>query len=168
MIGALSGLVPLLAAVQGDMIQDPPPMLASELAATLLQGAITTGLAALCAHLYVRYRRPWFGWFAVAWSVYVARLLCILSFLLSGERVWLYWHQVTTGWTALALLWSAIVFLRQPKARPGYLLFALFPALCFLVDLLPAVYGWTLGDVFKNRPKLRAHWLEMSESDAAG
>ena len=45
---------------------------------------------------------------------------------------------------------------------------ALFPTLCFLVDLLPAVYGWTLGDVFKNRPKLRAHWLEMSESDAAG
>ncbi len=149
MIGALSGLVPLLAAVQGDMIQDPPPMLASELAATLLQGAITTGLAALCAHLYVRYRRPWFGWFAVAWSVYVARLLCILSFLLSGERVWLYWHQVTTGWTALALLWSAIVFLRQPKARPGYLLFALFPALWsyvaiyqldnFLWAALPAV-----------------------------
>ena len=139
----------LLAVVQGDMIQAPPPMLATELAATLLQGAITTGLAALCAHLYVRYRRPWFGWFAVAWSVYVARLLCILSFLLSGERVWLYWHQVTTGWTALALLWSAVVFLRQPKARPIYLLLALFPALWsyvaiyqldhFLWAALPAV-----------------------------
>lgn len=143
-------LNPLLVALsQGDMIQTPPRMLATELAATLLQGAITTGLAALCAHLYVRYRRPWFGWFAVAWSVYVARLLCILSFLLSGERVWLYWHQVTTGWTALALLWSAIVFLRQPKARPAYLLFALFPALWsyvaiyeldnFLWAALPAV-----------------------------
>ena len=139
----------LLAFAQGDMIQAPPPMLATELAATLLQGAITTGLAALCAHLYVRYRRPWFGWFAVAWSVYVARLLCILSFLLSGERVWLYWHQVTTGWTALALLWSAVVFLRQPKARPIYLLLALFPALWsyvaiyqldhFLWAALPAV-----------------------------
>lgn len=139
----------LLAPTQGDMIQAPPPMLATELAATLLQGAITTGLAALCAHLYVRYRRPWFGWFAVAWSVYVARLLCILSFLLSGERVWLYWHQVTTGWTALALLWSAVIFLRQPKARPAYLLWALFPALWsyvaiyqldhFLWAALPAV-----------------------------
>ena len=139
----------LLALAQGDMIQAPPPLLATELAATLLQGAITTGLAALCAHLYVRYRRPWFGWFAVAWSVYVARLLCILSFLLTGERVWLYWHQVTTGWTALVLLWSAIVFLRQPKARPGYLLLALFPALWsyvaiyqldhFLWAALPAV-----------------------------
>jgi signal transduction histidine kinase len=139
----------LLALGQSDMIQSPPPLLATELAATLLQGAITTGLAALCAHLYVRYRRPWFGWFAVAWSVYVARLLCILSFLLTGERVWLYWHQVTTGWTALALLWSAVVFLRQPKARPAYLLLALFPALWsyvaiyqldhFLWAALPAV-----------------------------
>jgi signal transduction histidine kinase len=139
----------LLALAQSDMIQAPPPLLATELAATLLQGAITTGLAALCAHLYVRYRRPWFGWFAVAWSVYVARLLCILSFLLTGERVWLYWHQVTTGWTALVLLWSAIMFLRQPKARPAYLLLALFPALWsyvaiyqldnFLWAALPAV-----------------------------
>lgn len=139
----------LLALAQGDMIQAPPPLLATELAATLLQGAITTGLAALCAHLFVRYRRPWFGWFAVAWTVYVARLLCILSFLLTGERVWLYWHQVTTGWTALALLWSAIVFLRQPRARPAYLLVALFPALWsyvaiyqldhFLWAALPAV-----------------------------
>lgn len=45
---------------------------------------------------------------------------------------------------------------------------ALFPTLCFLVDLLPAVYGWTVDGVFKGRPKLRAHWLEMSENDAVG
>lgn len=124
-------------------------MLATELAAALLQGAITTGLAVLCAHLYTRYHRPWFGWFAVAWSIYVARLLCILSFLSSGERVWLYWHQVTTGWTALVLLWASLVFLRQPKARASYLLVALFPPLWsyiaiyqldqFLWAALPAV-----------------------------
>lgn len=117
--------LPLL--LQVDTTAIPAPLVATELAATLLQGALTTGVAVLCAHLYARYRRPWFGWFAVAWGVYVARLLCILSFLLSGERVWLYWHQVTTGWTALALLWAALVFLRQPKARPIYLLLALFP-----------------------------------------
>ncbi len=124
-------------------------MLATELAAALLQGAITTGLAVLCAHLYTRYHRPWFGWFAVAWSMYVARLLCILSFLSSGERVWLYWHQVTTGWTALVLLWASLVFLRQPKARASYLFVALFPPLWsyiaiyqldqFLWAALPAV-----------------------------
>lgn len=106
-----------------------PELLSSELAATLLQGAITTGAGALCAHLYTRYKRPWFGWFAVAWGVYVLRLLCILSFLLTTQRVWLYWHQVTTGWTALVLLWSALVFLREPAPRLRYLLFALFPPL---------------------------------------
>ncbi|GAB1344900.1 sensor histidine kinase [Gemmatimonas sp.] len=135
--------------VQVDVPAQAPPIVATELAATLLQGAITTGVAVLCAHLYARYRRPWFGWFALAWSVYVARLLCILSFLLSGQRVWLYWHQVTTGWTALALLWAALVFLRQPRARPAYLLLALFPLLWsyiaiyvldhFLWAALPAV-----------------------------
>ncbi|MBL0939577.1 MAG: hypothetical protein IBJ03_11820 [Gemmatimonadaceae bacterium] len=135
--------------MQVDLPLEPPALLATELAATLLQGAVTTGVAALCAHLYARYRRPWFGWFAVAWGVYVARLLCILSFLLTGERVWLYWHQVTTGWTALALLWASLVFLRQPRARPIYLLIALFPPLwsyvaiyqldSFLSAALPAV-----------------------------
>lgn len=139
----------MFALLQAQLPATPPPLLATELAATLLQGAITTGLAALCAHLYTRYRRPWFGWFALAWGVYVARLLCILSFLLTQERVWLYWHQVTTGWTALVLLWAAMVFLKQPKTRPQYLLYALFPPLWsyiaiyqldhFLWAALPAV-----------------------------
>ncbi|WP_434481000.1 histidine kinase [Gemmatimonas sp.] len=139
--------LPLL--LQVDVPTQAPPIVATELAATLLQGAITSGVAVLCANLYARYRRPWFGWFAVAWGVYVARLLCILSFLLSGQRVWLYWHQVTTGWTALALLWAALVFLRQPRARPAYLVLALFPLLWsfiaiyqldhFLWAALPAV-----------------------------
>ena len=126
-----------------------PPILATELAATLLQGAITIGLGALCAHLYTRYRRPWFAWFAVAWFVYVARLLCISLFLVTEQRVWLYWHQVTTGWTALALLWAGLVFLRQPRARAWYLLIALFPPLWsyvaiymldnFVLAVVPAV-----------------------------
>ena len=125
------------------------PTMSTELAATLLQGVITTGLAALCANLYVRYKRPWFGWFAIAWGIYVARLLCISSFLLTEQRVWLYWHQVTTGWTALVLLWASLVFLRQPTARPWYLALALFPPLwsfiaiyqldAFLWAAMPAV-----------------------------
>ncbi|MBC8086785.1 MAG: GAF domain-containing sensor histidine kinase, partial [Phycisphaerae bacterium] len=151
------------------VILQEPPLLGTELAATLLQGAITTGLAVLCAHLYVRFQRPWFGWFAVAWSVYVARLLCISLFLLSDQRVWLYWHQVTTGWTALVLLWAAIVFLRQPPARPWYLLVALFPPLwswvaiysldSFILAALPAVLflsaatAWT-GWVFWRHNKM--------------
>src|SRR5690606_14359942 len=67
----------------------------------------------------------------------------------SGERIWLYWHQVTTGWTALALLWASVVFLRQPRWRPWYSALALFPPLWsyiaiyqlddFLLAALPAV-----------------------------
>ncbi len=134
---------------QADVQVPPPALLASELSATLLQGAVTTGVAALCAHLYVRYRRSWFGWFAVAWGVYVARLFCILSFLLTGQRVWLYWHQVTTGWTALALLWASLVFSRHLPFRAAYLWLGLFPPLWsyiaiyqldhFLWAALPAV-----------------------------
>lgn len=144
----MAGVSALLAQI--EVATAPTRGLASqELAATLLQGVVTAGVAVLCVHLYLRYRRPWFGWFAVAWTVYVARLLCILSFLLSGERVWLYWHQVTTGWTALALLWASLVFLRQPRARPVYALAVLFPPLWsylaiyqldhFLWAALPAV-----------------------------
>ena len=106
-----------------------PPVEATEWAAALLQGAVTTGLAVLSTQLFTRYRRPWFGWFAVAWGLYVARLLCILIFLGTSARVWLYWHQVTTGWTALALLWAAMVFWRQPVLHRRWLVALLFPPL---------------------------------------
>ena len=155
--------------IQTSLVNTPHVLLDTELAATLLQGAITTGLAALCAHLYARYQRPWFGWFAVAWGIYMARLLCILSFLLTNERVWLYWHQVTTGWTALVLLWASLVFLKQPPTRLRYLFFALFPPMWsfiaiyqldhFLWAALPAVLflssatAWT-GWVFWNHHRV--------------
>ncbi|MEN9816426.1 MAG: hypothetical protein RLZ32_306, partial [Gemmatimonadota bacterium] len=141
--------VPVTPLLRQVMLQDPPPVAGAELAVSALQGAITLGLALLGAHLFRRYRRPWFGWFAAAWGIYVARLLCILSFLLSGNRVWLYWHQVTTGWTALVLLWASLVFLRQPRAHPALLAVGLFPPLWsylaiyqldnFLWAALPAV-----------------------------
>jgi len=160
------------ALVQASLPATPQPLLATELAATLLQGAITTGMAALCAHLYVRYRRPWFGWFAVAWGVYVARLLCILSFLLTTERIWLYWHQVTTGWTALVLLWASMVFWRQPATRPRYLLFALFPPLWsyiaiyqldhFLWAALPAVLFLSGATMWTGYVFLRHHRIAAS------
>jgi signal transduction histidine kinase len=116
------------------MLQPPLPpgpatvwLASSELAATLLQGAVTVGLVALSGHFYTRFRRPWFAWFAVAWAVYVLRLLCITNFLLSTDRAWLYAHQVATGWTALALLWASLVFARDPRWRPAYAWLALFP-----------------------------------------
>ena len=100
-----------------------------ELDAAILQAAITCGLAVLSGFLYRRYRKSYFAWFAVAWALYVLRLGAIMGFLLTRNWSWLYWHQVITGWTALALLWAALVFSRQVRWRWGYALVALFPLL---------------------------------------
>lgn len=99
----------------------------AELDAAILQAAITLLVLMLCAGLWIRTRRPHFGWWAVAWGLYVARLLAIGAYLTTRVPVWLYWHQVITGWTALALLWAAVVFVRDVPWRPWYALLALFP-----------------------------------------
>lgn len=100
----------------------------TELAAAYLQAAVTVGLVALCVFLYRRFRKPYFGLWALAWTVYALRLGAIVAFLRTGHSGWLYWHQVTTGWTALALLWAALVFSRgRPIWRPWYAVLALFP-----------------------------------------
>ncbi len=135
---------------------------AIELAAAYLQAAVTVGLIALCVQLYRRYRKPYLAWWALAWLIYALRMAAIISFLGSGDRLWLYWHQVATGWTALALLWAALVFSQQLGWRWSYLILVLFPPLWsyvaiyrmdnFLLAALPAVLflsgatlwtGWT-------------------------
>lgn len=104
-----------------------PPATAIELHAALLQAAITAGLAVLCAFLFSRYRKPYFGWWAAAWALYFLRVVAITSFLLSSDWIWLYWHQVITGWTGLALLYAALVFSRQIRWRWSYVAIILFP-----------------------------------------
>ncbi len=104
-----------------------PLATALELDAAILQAAITGGLAALCAFLYQRFRKPYFAWLAAAWGLFVLRLGAIVSFLVTQNWAWLYWHQVVTGWTALALLWAALVFSRQVRWRWRYLVATLFP-----------------------------------------
>src|SRR5215203_2120855 len=104
-----------------------PPPGATELHASLLQAAITGGLAVLCAFLFSRYRKPYFGWWAVAWALYFLRVVAITSFLHTSERIWLYWHQVITGWTGLALLYAALVFSRQIHWHWWFLGVVLFP-----------------------------------------
>ena len=97
-----------------------PATAAEELHAALLQAGLTAALAALCAFLYHRYHKPYFAWWAAAWALYVVRIGAITSFLLSGSWIWLYWHQVVTGWVALALLYAALVFaqgVQAPRAR---------------------------------------------------
>lgn len=98
-----------------------------ELHPALLQATITLGLTCLCALLYRRYRKPYFGWWAIAWGLYLLRLVAILTYLPTREPFWLFMHQVATGWTALALLWGALVFSIGARFRPVYLLLVLFP-----------------------------------------
>ncbi len=101
----------------------------SELNAALLQAVITLGIAALCAFLFVQFRKRYFLWWAVAWGLYVLRIGAICGFLTTAYEPWLYAHQVLTGWTALALLGAALAFSQRVAWRPGYLALVLFPPL---------------------------------------
>jgi len=126
-----------------------PAAATSELAAAYFQGAVTLGLFILFVLLERRYRKPWFRGWAVAWGVYTCRLAAIVVFLHTEGFVWLYWHQVLTGLTALALLWATLVFTRGTEWRWKYLGVALFPIVWshlaiyemdnFLAAALPAV-----------------------------
>lgn len=100
----------------------------SERAAAYLQVAVTLGLVVLSLVLYRRYRKAYFGLWALAWTLFALRLGAILAFVQGGRSVWLYWHQVLTGWAAVALLLAAVVFSRgRPAWRPAYALLVLFP-----------------------------------------
>ncbi len=147
-----------------------------ELEAAILQAVVTLGLVAYSAFLFRRYRKAYFRWFAVAWSLYVARIGAISAFLILQSPVWLYWHQVLTGWTALALLWTSLVVSRQLPFRRSYALALLFPlgwsyVAIYVLDnflgaALPAVLflslvtAWT-GGVFY------VHWRRLRTPGAA-
>jgi signal transduction histidine kinase len=139
-----------------------------ELDAAILQVAVTLGAALFSLFLSRRYRKTYFRWLAIACFLYVARLMAIISFLLTERETWLYWHQVTTGWTALALLWTALTFSRHIRFRPVYLVALLFPVAwsyvaiylldSFLAAVLPAVLflsgvtawtGWIFLDYWR-------------------
>jgi signal transduction histidine kinase len=105
----------------------PAPL--GELNAALLQAVITMGIAALCAFLFVQFRKRYFLWWAIAWGLYVLRIGAIGGFLVTAFEPWLYVHQVLTGWTALALLGAALSFSQQIQWRPRYLALVLFPPL---------------------------------------
>lgn len=104
-----------------------PAIPPGELAAAFFQALITTGLAVLFIVLLFRYRKAHFAYWTLAWAMYSFRLACIISFLLTEHRAWLYWHQVATGWTALSLLWAALVFALQVRWRNRYWVLVLFP-----------------------------------------
>ncbi len=128
------------------MPPDLPAANSIEFAAALLQAAITAALAAVCGFLYQRYRKAYFAWWAAAWSLYLLRLGAIISFIVSGNRNWLFWHQVVTGWTALAILAAALVFSRGLRWRWTYLPLALFPPLWSYVAIYRIDhFAWAAG-----------------------
>jgi signal transduction histidine kinase len=102
---------------------------ATELAAAFLQAGITIGLVTVCLYLYARYHKAYFALWALAWFLYALRLGAIISFLVTEHWGWLYWHQVLTGWTALAFLWAALVFSEQVQWRDRYWILVIFPPL---------------------------------------
>ena len=104
-----------------------PQLVGTELAAAYFQAVITLALVGLFLHLHRRYGKVYFRDWALAWGLYALRLGAIISFLHTGVPGWLYWHQVLTGWTALALLWAALVFAQQGRWRQWYWLLVLFP-----------------------------------------
>lgn len=109
------------------MQQATPLATGSELADVIFQAVVTAGLAGFALVLYARVRERWLAWWAAAWGFYFLRLLAILAFLATGRLTWLFWHQVATGWVALAILWAALVFSRGTPWRRSYAAVALLP-----------------------------------------
>ncbi|HEY7899407.1 MAG TPA: sensor histidine kinase [Gemmatimonadaceae bacterium] len=99
----------------------------AELAAVLLQISVTLGLTVVCAWQYRQYRKSVFAWWTLAWGLYVVRLAAIGAFIFTRETVLLYWHQVFTGWTAIAVLATAMVFSGRLRRRRWHVLAVLFP-----------------------------------------
>ncbi len=151
-----------------EPVDQTPLTTATELSTAVLLAAIALGLACVCAFLYRRYHKPYFAWWALAWALYVLRIGAIASFLVSHRLIWLYWHQVLTGWTGLALLWSALIFSRQLEWRRHYVVLLAFPPLWsyvaiyrlddFLLAAGPAVLflslvtlwtGWTFAQYYR-------------------
>ena len=98
-----------------------------ELHAAALQAAVTVGTAAVCWFLYARYRRDYFLWWAIGWTLYVLRVGAIVAFLATEHNALLFAHQILTGWTALALLWAALSFAHSAQWRSHYVLAVFFP-----------------------------------------
>lgn len=111
------------------LAQSVPAGSDSELAAAWLQAGITAGLALLCLYVYRKFRKPYFAYWALAWGLYTLRLGAIMRFMATDRSIWLYWHQVVTGLSALAFLWAALVFSQQLAWRWRYLALGLFPVL---------------------------------------
>ena len=103
-----------------------------EVSLGLFQAAVTLAICGLFLILAITYRKRYFGIWAAAWGLYVARLCAIAVFIVSRNHHWLVVHQIATGWTALLLLWAAVVFAWQPRWSHAY----------YLIIAMPVVWAW--------------------------
>src|ERR1051326_5043992 len=130
----------------------------TELHAALLQALVTVGTAAVCWHLYARYRRRELLWWSAAWTMYVLRIGAIIAFLVSGAQPWLFVHQVLTGWTALTLLGAALSTAPRPTWTRSYAIALVFPLVwsfvaiyelrSFILAAVPAVLFLSLATLW--------------------
>lgn len=99
----------------------------AEWPAAVFQSVVTSLLAVVFWAMYRRVQKEYLAWWAATWTLYAVRMGAILAFIGTERPIWLFWHQVLTGWTALALLGAAVAFSRptEPLARWRWL--ALFP-----------------------------------------
>ncbi|MGH7636065.1 MAG: sensor histidine kinase [Gemmatimonadaceae bacterium] len=148
----------------------------SELHAALLQGLVTLGTGIVCWFLYARYRRSYFLWWSIAWSLYAVRIGAIVAFLLTADFAWLFIHQILTGWTALALLWGALTFTQGIPWRRVYVTALLFPLAwsyiaiyelqSFILAAIPAVLFLSLATLWTGWVFFR-RWRSMGSGGAA-
>jgi signal transduction histidine kinase len=93
----------------------------AELSALGFQALLTALLTLVYYGLWRQQRRPYFLTWAAAWAVYALRLVAISIYVVTRKEVWLFAHQVATGFTALLLLWAALQFARNVPWRRRYL-----------------------------------------------
>jgi len=103
-----------------------------EVSLGVFQAAVTFAICGLFLVLAVTYRKRYFGVWAAAWGLYVARLCAIALFIVTRNHHLLFVHQVATGWTSLLLLWAAVVFAWQPKWNHAY----------HVIIAMPVVWSW--------------------------
>ncbi len=114
--------------------------LRDELVALGFQTLITIALALVHFGIWRQRRQGFHLSWALAWTAYAVRLGCISAFLVVRDPLWLFAHQVVSGWSALLLLWAALQFATGTRWRWR---------LAWL-GLLPIAWGWiaifTIGD----------------------
>ncbi|HXY68658.1 MAG TPA: GAF domain-containing sensor histidine kinase [Gemmatimonadales bacterium] len=152
------------------------PDLLLERSLVVFQASVTLGIAGLFLALFLTYRKRYFGIWGGAWSVYALRLVIIAVYLTTRNPIWLFWHQVATGWTTLLLLWAALVFARQLSWDHRYYLLFAVPVLWsyvaiyriqnFLWAALPAVVFLSLATLGTGVVFLQ-YWRRAASKGAA-